>query len=104
MDSVLLSPECHLSSGTFSWERGWFLPQKTTDDNVTRSLTGNRSWATFPKPPPDPCAPPDQICDFSPNCAGAQDEDRCGEGSSSVLLDSVLLGPVEFCWVRLLIL
>ncbi|XP_068430298.1 apical endosomal glycoprotein [Clinocottus analis] len=58
IDSIVLSPECRLSS-----------------DNGT--------WAEIiPKPPQNPCAKPDKLCDFHRDCAGAEDEDKCGDFSS----------------------
>uniref|UniRef100_A0A665VVK4 MAM domain-containing protein n=1 Tax=Echeneis naucrates TaxID=173247 RepID=A0A665VVK4_ECHNA len=56
IDSIMLSPECQLSPV-------------------------NSSIATFPKPPKDPCTTPDKLCDFHPDCAGAEDEAKCGDFS-----------------------
>nr|XP_020474330.1 apical endosomal glycoprotein isoform X2 [Monopterus albus] len=62
IDSIMLSPGCRLSSGNIS---------------VTK----------FPKPPKHPCTVPDKMCDFHLDCAGSEDEAKCGdffytEGSS----------------------
>ncbi|CAJ1070802.1 LOW QUALITY PROTEIN: apical endosomal glycoprotein-like [Xyrichtys novacula] len=62
IDSIVLSPECRVSE--------------------------NKTWVNeFPKPPQNPCAEPDMMCDFNPDCEGALDESKCGdftypEGSS----------------------
>ncbi|XP_068585715.1 apical endosomal glycoprotein isoform X1 [Cebidichthys violaceus] len=56
VDSIVLSPECRLSSA-------------------------NDTWAAFPTSPKDPCAEPDKMCDFHRDCAGAEDEDKCGDFS-----------------------
>ncbi|XP_056146869.1 apical endosomal glycoprotein [Lampris incognitus] len=56
IDSITLSPECRISSG-------------------------NHSSANFPKPPKDPCTSPDKMCDFHPDCEGAEDEAKCGDFS-----------------------
>ncbi|XP_061590452.1 apical endosomal glycoprotein [Cololabis saira] len=56
VDSIILSPECRLSSE-------------------------NNSLEGFPKPPKDPCTDPDKMCDFQADCAGAEDEVRCGDFS-----------------------
>ncbi|XP_028274375.1 apical endosomal glycoprotein [Parambassis ranga] len=56
VDSIILSPECRLSSGTTSLEK-------------------------FPKPPKHPCAEPPLICDFHDDCPGAEDEAKCGDFS-----------------------
>ncbi|XP_037340928.2 apical endosomal glycoprotein isoform X3 [Pungitius pungitius] len=58
VDSIALSPECRLSSG-------------------------NGTVPSFPKPPKHPCAEPEKMCDFHPDCAGGEDEDKCGDFSSS---------------------
>uniref|UniRef100_A0A8C3A127 MAM domain-containing protein n=1 Tax=Cyclopterus lumpus TaxID=8103 RepID=A0A8C3A127_CYCLU len=57
IDSIVLSPECRLSSD-------------------------NNSWAKPPQPPQDPCAEPVKLCDFHRDCAGAEDENKCGDFSS----------------------
>uniref|UniRef100_UPI0037E80A4D apical endosomal glycoprotein n=1 Tax=Semicossyphus pulcher TaxID=241346 RepID=UPI0037E80A4D len=56
VDSIVLSPECRIS------------PE-------------NNTWASFPKPPKDPCAEPDKMCDFHQDCEGAADEAKCGDFS-----------------------
>ncbi|XP_040915419.1 apical endosomal glycoprotein [Toxotes jaculatrix] len=56
VDSIVLSPECRLSSA-------------------------NYSLAKFPKPPKHPCTEPDKMCDFHPDCTGAADEAKCGDFS-----------------------
>ncbi|KAG7216661.1 hypothetical protein INR49_023375, partial [Caranx melampygus] len=56
VDSITLSPECRLSSE-------------------------NGSIAEFPKPPKDPCTTPDKLCNFHPDCSGAEDEAKCGDFS-----------------------
>ncbi|XP_056260241.1 apical endosomal glycoprotein [Seriola aureovittata] len=56
VDSIMLSPEC-------------------------RPSTANYTIPKFPKPPKDPCAEPDQMCNFYPDCAGAEDEAKCGDFS-----------------------
>ncbi|XP_070781146.1 apical endosomal glycoprotein [Enoplosus armatus] len=56
VDSIVLSPECRLSSV-------------------------NNSWAKFPKPPRHLCTEPDKMCDFHRDCAGAEDEAKCGDFS-----------------------
>ncbi|XP_071322450.1 apical endosomal glycoprotein [Trachinotus anak] len=67
VDSIMLSPECRLSSANYS------IPK-------------------FPSSPKDPCATPDKMCDFHPDCEGAEDEAKCGDfsytGSSSGWTDS----------------
>ncbi|KAK2818904.1 hypothetical protein Q5P01_024465 [Channa striata] len=62
IDSIVLSPECRPSSANYT------LPK-------------------FPKPPKHPCTEPDKMCNFYPDCEGAEDESKCGdffysEGSS----------------------
>ncbi|XP_023130559.2 apical endosomal glycoprotein isoform X2 [Amphiprion ocellaris] len=62
VDSLVLSPECRLS-------------------------TGNSTLEKFPKPPKDPCTVPEKMCDFHADCEQAEDEAKCGdflytEGSS----------------------
>lgn len=54
IDSIVLSPECRISS-----------------ENWTMS--------DFPKPPKHPCTTPDKMCDFHTDCDGAEDEARCGD-------------------------
>ncbi|XP_072228678.1 apical endosomal glycoprotein [Leuresthes tenuis] len=56
VDSIVLSPECRLSAE-------------------------NNSLESFPKPPKHPCTAPDKICDFHPDCAGEEDEAKCGDFS-----------------------
>ncbi|XP_051268409.1 apical endosomal glycoprotein [Dicentrarchus labrax] len=56
VDSIMLSPECRLSSE-------------------------NNTWAKFPKPPEHPCTTPDKMCDFHRDCAEAKDEAKCGDFS-----------------------
>nr|XP_046231633.1 apical endosomal glycoprotein [Scatophagus argus] len=56
VDSIVLSPECRLSSV-------------------------NDTWAKFPKPPKQPCTVPDQMCDFQRDCADEEDEAKCGDFS-----------------------
>uniref|UniRef100_UPI003AAC9054 apical endosomal glycoprotein n=1 Tax=Centroberyx gerrardi TaxID=166262 RepID=UPI003AAC9054 len=56
IDSITLSPECHVS-------------------------TGNYSVPKFPKPPGHPCTEPDKMCNFHPDCEGAEDEAKCGDFS-----------------------
>ncbi|XP_042365818.1 apical endosomal glycoprotein [Plectropomus leopardus] len=56
VDSILLSPECRLSSV-------------------------NDTWAKFPKPPKHPCTVPEKMCDFQKDCKGAEDEAKCGDFS-----------------------
>ncbi|XP_039856701.1 apical endosomal glycoprotein isoform X2 [Simochromis diagramma] len=58
IDSIVLSPECRLS-------------------------TNNSSVETFPGPPKNPCAEPDKLCDFHIDCEGAEDEAKCGDFSYS---------------------
>ncbi|XP_074546806.1 apical endosomal glycoprotein [Halichoeres trimaculatus] len=63
VDSIVLSPECRLSAENNTWVE------------------------EFPKSPGDPCAEPDMMCDFHPDCEGDKDEAKCGdfcytEGSS----------------------
>ncbi|XP_031133327.1 apical endosomal glycoprotein isoform X1 [Sander lucioperca] len=58
VDSIVLSPECHLSSV-------------------------NNTWAKFPEPPKHPCTVPDKMCDFHGDCAEAEDEAKCGDFSYS---------------------
>ncbi|XP_034565719.1 apical endosomal glycoprotein [Notolabrus celidotus] len=57
VDSIVLSPECRVSAENNTW----------VDE--------------FPKPPKDPCAMPDLMCDFHPDCEGAADEAKCGDFS-----------------------
>lgn len=57
VDSIVLSPECRLSA-----ENGTYVEE-------------------FPKPPGDPCAEPDLMCDFHPDCVGGEDEAKCGDFS-----------------------
>uniref|UniRef100_A0A3Q3FYI5 MAM domain-containing protein n=1 Tax=Labrus bergylta TaxID=56723 RepID=A0A3Q3FYI5_9LABR len=53
VDSIVLSPECL-----------------------------NNTWVNeFPKPPKDLCTTPDKMCDFHRDCAGAEDEAKCGDFS-----------------------
>ncbi|XP_070706487.1 apical endosomal glycoprotein [Pempheris klunzingeri] len=54
VDSIVLSPECRLSSV-------------------------NNSFAIIPKPPKDPCTKPDKMCDFHFDCAKDEDEAMCGD-------------------------
>ncbi|KAJ0057766.1 hypothetical protein NL108_017681, partial [Boleophthalmus pectinirostris] len=54
VDSIVLSPECQLSSA-------------------------NGSWANIPKPPAHPCTSSEKICDFNVDCDAAKDEDTCGD-------------------------
>ncbi|KAM4634124.1 apical endosomal glycoprotein [Polymixia lowei] len=56
IDSIRLSPECHLS-------------------------TGNYSQASFPKPPAHPCTEPSKMCDFHSDCDKGEDESKCGDFS-----------------------
>ncbi|KAM7393213.1 hypothetical protein PAMA_008047 [Pampus argenteus] len=56
IDSIVLSPECRLSSA-------------------------NYSFANFPKPPGHDCTEPDKMCDFHPDCSPADDEAKCGDFS-----------------------
>ncbi|XP_060917207.1 apical endosomal glycoprotein [Labrus mixtus] len=57
VDSIVLSPECRLSPV-------------------------NNTWVNeFPKPPKDLCTTPDEMCDFHRDCAGAEDEAKCGDFS-----------------------
>uniref|UniRef100_A0A3Q1HBY1 MAM domain-containing protein n=1 Tax=Anabas testudineus TaxID=64144 RepID=A0A3Q1HBY1_ANATE len=56
VDSIVLSPECQLSSA-------------------------NKSFPNIPKPPKHPCTVPDMMCDFHPDCEGADDEAKCGDFS-----------------------
>ncbi|XP_028318573.1 apical endosomal glycoprotein [Gouania willdenowi] len=58
IDSILLSPECRLSSV-------------------------NTSLEVFPKVPKDPCAEPELMCDFHSDCEEEEDEDECGDFSYS---------------------
>uniref|UniRef100_G3Q234 MAM domain-containing protein n=1 Tax=Gasterosteus aculeatus aculeatus TaxID=481459 RepID=G3Q234_GASAC len=60
VDSIALSPGCRLSSDA-----------------------GNGTWPSFPKPPKTLCAEPDKMCDFHGDCAGGEDEDKCGDFSST---------------------
>ncbi|KAL7376442.1 hypothetical protein ABVT39_008220 [Epinephelus coioides] len=55
VDSIVLSPECRLSSVNNTWAGG------------------------FPKPPKHPCTVPEKMCDFNPDCVGAEDEAKCGD-------------------------
>ncbi|KAK2888523.1 apical endosomal glycoprotein [Channa argus] len=54
IDSIVLSPECQLSSANYT------LPN-------------------FPKPPKHPCTEPDKMCNFHLDCEGAADEAKCGD-------------------------
>ncbi|XP_035995951.1 apical endosomal glycoprotein [Fundulus heteroclitus] len=57
VDSIVLSPECRLS-------------------------TGNSTLEKFPRPPKHPCIDdPAKMCDFQADCAGAEDEAKCGDFS-----------------------
>ncbi|XP_029301211.1 apical endosomal glycoprotein [Cottoperca gobio] len=56
VDSIVLSPECRLSSANSTLEK-------------------------FPKSPKDPCTEPDKMCDFRPDCAKEEDESKCGDFS-----------------------
>ncbi|KAM4719502.1 LOW QUALITY PROTEIN: apical endosomal glycoprotein [Anableps anableps] len=57
VDSIMLSPECQLSSGTTTLEK-------------------------FPNPPKHPCIDdPEKMCDFHADCAAAEDEAKCGDFS-----------------------
>ncbi|XP_034048992.1 apical endosomal glycoprotein [Thalassophryne amazonica] len=56
VDSIMLSPDCRLSSE-------------------------NDSMASFPNSPEDPCTEPDKLCDFYPDCASRDDETKCGDFS-----------------------
>uniref|UniRef100_A0A3Q0T4Q7 MAM domain-containing protein n=1 Tax=Amphilophus citrinellus TaxID=61819 RepID=A0A3Q0T4Q7_AMPCI len=53
IDSIVLSPECLV----------------------------NISFGIPPKPPKNPCAEPDKMCDFHVDCEGAEDEAKCGDFS-----------------------
>lgn len=57
VDSIVLSPECRLSAVNNTWVE------------------------EFPKSPGDPCAEPDLMCDFHPDCKGDEDEAKCGDFS-----------------------
>ncbi|XP_069016310.1 apical endosomal glycoprotein [Embiotoca jacksoni] len=46
-----------------------------------RESATNNSMAKHPKSPEDPCAEPDKMCDFHADCAGAEDEAKCGDFS-----------------------
>lgn len=109
VDSIALSPGCRLSSGkplnslSFVW---FFFKEKcsTSAKIESRSLccdtstishsllenAGNGTWPSFPKPPKKPCAEPDKMCDFHGDCAGGEDEDKCG-GSICPLPSASLL-------------
>ncbi|XP_072310635.1 apical endosomal glycoprotein isoform X2 [Eucyclogobius newberryi] len=54
IDSIVLSPECKVSSGT-------------------------GSLGKIPKPPPHPCTSPERMCDFKEDCDAAKDENTCGD-------------------------
>lgn len=52
----------------------------------------NNTWVDdIPRPPKHLCTEPDKMCDFQRDCAGAEDEAKCGETIhpvNSVLLSS----------------
>lgn len=54
VDSIVLSPECRMSSGNFT-------------------------LSDFPKPPKHPCTSPDRMCDFHVDCPAKEDENICGD-------------------------
>ncbi|MED6269053.1 hypothetical protein CHARACLAT_029066, partial [Characodon lateralis] len=57
VDSIMLSPECRLSSENSTLEK-------------------------LPNPPKHPCIDdPEKMCDFHPDCADAEDETQCGDFS-----------------------
>ncbi|XP_041816416.1 apical endosomal glycoprotein [Chelmon rostratus] len=56
IDSIVLSPECRLTAA-------------------------KNCCAAFPESPGQPCAEPDKMCDFHPDCADAEDEAKCGDFS-----------------------
>ncbi|MED6250297.1 hypothetical protein ATANTOWER_028770 [Ataeniobius toweri] len=57
VDSIVLSPECRLSSENSTLEK-------------------------LPNPPKHPCIDdPEKMCDFHPDCADAEDETQCGDFS-----------------------
>nr|XP_015798985.2 apical endosomal glycoprotein [Nothobranchius furzeri] len=59
VDSIVLSPGC----------------QNSSDNNTLEA---------FPRPPKHPCTDdPNQMCDFHADCAGGEDEARCGDFWSS---------------------
>ena len=55
--------------------------------------TANYTLPEFPESPGDPCTEPDKICDFKPDCPGAEDEAKCGEFLFCPPLRSVLNRP-----------
>nr|XP_057920717.1 apical endosomal glycoprotein isoform X2 [Doryrhamphus excisus] len=58
VDDILLSSECRPSNESVTLEK-------------------------IPKSPKDPCTEPEMMCDFHPDCEGAEDEAQCGDFSYS---------------------
>ena len=89
VDSIVLSPECRHSTGHYLIVFCIFnTSTSTVKTNKLPShipfFTGNSSLEGFPKPPKNPCAEPDKMCDFHSDCAKAEDEAKCGASICSV--------------------
>lgn len=48
-------------------------------NDVSLCAVNDTFVSVIPESPGEPCAQPDKMCDFSPDCEDGQDEAKCGE-------------------------